>query len=288
MAVPTALDEHVEALVWAQIGAARQASVSPLMPHGGMLLVISLAATEGPVQRPRHVTSAVARRLCDGQHTLRTRISGCDTLFALLKPRGALCLMRDARLGDEAPPRIDLHSLIGRTQEQQLCAAIEQRVGVHPQDALSGLAGWLETMCVTSPPREPYGLAQLLSLMQADPSTSLEDLRCAVGMGRRSVERHVQAWFGATPKQLQRLIRLQHCGRLAWQRQRAAEIAFELGFADQPHFSRTVTQLTGMTARRFMGRMDTALSRAFREATGGANLMPCAFEPEALPLRDAA
>jgi AraC-like DNA-binding protein len=87
-------------------------------------------------------------------------------------------------------------------------------------------------------------------------------------------------------------VRLQHSGRLAWQQRRAAEIAFELGFADQPHFSRTVTQLTGMTARHFMGRMDTALARAFREATGGANLMPCAFEPEPspprVPLRDAA
>jgi AraC-like DNA-binding protein len=245
--------------------------------------------------------------LCDSGTTLRTRTSGCDTLFALLKPRGALCLMRDARLGDArlADPslgdaRMDLHALVGRAQEQRLRAAVEQCMSAHPRpgahEALPALAHWLEAMCIEAPRREPAGVAQLVSLMHADPAAPLEQLCEAVGMGRRSVERHVQAWFGTTPKQQQRLVRLQHSGRLAWQQRRAAEIAFELGFADQPHFSRTVTQLTGMTARRFMGRMDTALARAFREATGGANLMPCAFEPESpspsfappMLLRDAA
>jgi AraC-like DNA-binding protein len=290
--VPRALDEHVEALVWARIGAARRASISPLMPHGGMLLVVSLAADDGPSTSARGVSSIVARRLRDSGTTLRTRTSGCDTLFALLKPRGALCVMRDARLGDAqaADARMPLHTLVGRMQEQRLRAAVEQHAGA--REALPALAHWLEALCIETPQREPAGVAQLLSLMQADPAAPLEQLCDAVGMGRRSVERHVQAWLGTTPKQQQRLVRLQHSGRLAWQQRRAAEIAFELGFADQPHFSRTVTQLTGMTARRFMDRMDTALSRAFREATGGANLMPCAFEAEPSPpsllLRDAA
>jgi AraC-like DNA-binding protein len=295
MPVPRALDEFVDALVWARIGAAHHCSASPLMPHGGMLLVVSLCAGGGGPARPRAVTSMVARRLCDSGTTLRTRTSGCDTLFALLKPRGALRLMHDARLGDAAsataqPARMDLQSLVGRAQAQRLLAGVEQAVGA--REALPELARWLEALCIESPRREPAGMGQLLSLMDADPAASLEQLREAVGMGRRSVERHVQAWFGTTPKQQQRFVRLQHSGRLAWQQRRAAEIAFELGFADQPHFSRTVTQLTGMTARRFMGRMDTALARAFREATGGANLMPCAFEPEPAPppeqLRDAA
>jgi AraC-like DNA-binding protein len=298
MPVPGALDAFVDALVWARIGAARRCSVSPLMPHGGLLLVVSLSAEAAGPARPRAVTSMVARRLCDSGTTLRTRTSGCDTLFALLKPRGALRLMHDVRLGDASPAtaqpaqaRMDLQALVGRAQAQRLRASVEQAVGA--REALPELARWLEALCIESPRREPAGMGQLLSLMDADPAASLEQLREAVGMGRRSVERHVQAWFGTTPKQQQRFVRLQHSGRLAWQQRRAAEIAFELGFADQPHFSRTVTQLTGMTARRFMGRMDTALARAFREATGGANLMPCAFEPETLDdlperLRDAA
>jgi AraC-like DNA-binding protein len=287
--VPQALDAFVDALVWARIGAARQSSVSPLMPHGGLLLVVSMAAGANAdaarSTQPRAVTSMVARRLCDSGTTLRTHTSGCDTLFALLKPRGALRLMHDVRLGDTAltaaaptDARMALRALVGRAQAERLRADIEQAAGA--RDALPALARWLEALCIESPQREPAGVAQLLSLMDADPAASLEQLRDAVGMGRRSVERHVQAWFGTTPKQQQRFVRLQHSGRLAWQQRRAAEIAFELGFADQPHFSRTVTQLTGMTARRFMDRMDTVLARAFREATGGANLMPCAFEPE--------
>jgi AraC-like DNA-binding protein len=280
--VPPALAGRVEALVWSRFNPAPQERQTPLMPHGGLLLTVSLHSDDGSAAAPaQHVSYAGMRRLVDANTLLRTRPSGCTTLFALLTPAGALSLMREARLGDTESDRFALRTLLGSDEEQRLVAAVERAPAV--AERLVALAGWLEQVCLhDDAPLEQRRLERAMALIHAHPTISLPDLWHATGLGRRSLERHLRAWFGTTPKQQQRLARLQHSARLAWRDTKAVDIAHELGFADQPHFSRTVQSMTGMTAGVFMKRMDSHLSRVFRHATGGINLMPCALEPAAV------
>jgi AraC-like DNA-binding protein len=277
--VPPSLVDHVEALVWSRFNPAPQERQTPLMPHGGLLLTVSLLGAQATdAAAAQHVSYVGLRRLIDANTMLRTRPSGCTSLFALLKPAGALSLMREARIGESDSDRFALRALLGNQEEQRLIAAIERPPVV--ADRLAALAGWLERLCLHDrAPVEQRRLARALALMHAHPTISLPDLWHATGLGRRSLERHLRAWFGTTPKQQQRLARLQHSARLAWQDTKAVDIAHELGFADQPHFSRTIHKMTGMTAGVFMKRMDSHLARVFRHATGGSNLLPCRLEP---------
>jgi AraC-like DNA-binding protein len=279
--VPAPLREFVEALVWARFGPAEQAFVTPLMPHGGALLVLSLPSPEPGPARERPVTSAVVRRLSDPGTTLRTRGHGCDALFALLKPRGALSLMQQARFGESPDSRVPLYALVGPTAVRRLGLAVE-RASLHGDNALClrTVAQWLQQQCLNEYSGGPATLWRWVAAIERQPGVDLSQLHHTLGMGQRSVERHLRVWLGTTPRQQQRVMRLQQLARLGTGGQRLAELAAELGFADQAHLVRTVTRLTGMGARHFVQRMDTELSRAFREAGAGVNLMPCAFEPE--------
>lgn len=273
--VPDALRRHVEALVWSRFEASEVPCTTRLMPHGGLLLVAGTARRDGPAGSPP-VSHVGLRRLTNGQATLRTNPSGCLTLFALLTPAGALGLMRHERMGDGDEERWSLGSMVGDVEARRLVIELER--ATTPEGRLRAMAGWLEQRFATERRRPEAGLEQALSLLHAQPERSLDALGQEAGIGRRSLERKLRAWLGTSPQQQQRLARVQHAARLGWQQQRLVDVALEAGFADQAHFSRTINSMTGMTAGYFVRRMDTPLASAFRFATGGGNLMPCAFE----------
>jgi AraC-like DNA-binding protein len=51
-----------------------------------------------------------------------------------------------------------------------------------------------------------------------------------------------------------------------------ADIAADVGFADQAHMTRVVRQLTGLTPQRFRQSGRTPIGAAFRRATGGGTV----------------
>lgn len=72
------------------------------------------------------------------------------------------------------------------------------------------------------------------------------------GLAERALQRLVQRRIGLTPKWLIQRRRLQEAAeRLRTSGTSLADVAAELGYADQPHFSRDFSAVTGMTPREF-------------------------------------
>jgi AraC-like DNA-binding protein len=76
------------------------------------------------------------------------------------------------------------------------------------------------------------------------------------GMSQSSLERSFRAVVGASPKNLSRLVRLEHVCRLWDQGKSLTEIAFEAGYSDQPHLIRDFRLFTGSSPQQFLS--DTA------------------------------
>lgn len=72
-----------------------------------------------------------------------------------------------------------------------------------------------------------------------------------VAMSQSALERHFRAAVGTTPKQLSRLVRLQHVCRLWHAGKSLTEIAFAAGYTDQPHMIRDFQLFTGTSPERF-------------------------------------
>jgi AraC-like DNA-binding protein len=72
------------------------------------------------------------------------------------------------------------------------------------------------------------------------------------GLAERALQRLVHRRIGLTPKWLIQRRRLQEAAeRLRTSGATLADVAVELGYADQPHFSRDFSAVTGMTPREF-------------------------------------
>jgi AraC-like DNA-binding protein len=278
--VPERLSPYVEALVWAQFDPAKHAFTTSMAPHSGCLLNVNLGHPRASASDGRHqVKSITLRRLNPVNGTFTTRSTGCSSLLALLTPAAAMHLMREQRLGENNADRWSLGELMGERVERQLVQGIEQATTANAQ--LQELAAWLEQTLLDPSPAGSQGrqLARALSAIEACPAADIADVCNDVGIGRRTMERHLKDWFGTTPFQHQRIVRLQHAARLAWRQEKAVDIAEDLGFCDQAHLSRTVAGLTGIKAGTFMGSQASALASTFRHATRGKNLLPTAFKP---------
>lgn len=77
-------------------------------------------------------------------------------------------------------------------------------------------------------------------------------------LSERALQRLVRRRLGLTPKWLIQRRRLQEAAeRLRARSTTAAEIAAELGYADQPHFVRDFARVTSMTPGEFAARFST-------------------------------
>ncbi|PLQ01283.1 helix-turn-helix transcriptional regulator [Cupriavidus pauculus] len=79
----------------------------------------------------------------------------------------------------------------------------------------------------------------------------LADLAEMAGMSRYQLIRHFRARFGMTPHAFQIDIRIQHARRLLRRGDAPADVAQQLGFADQSHFHRAFRQRVALTPRAY-------------------------------------
>ncbi|MBC8056292.1 MAG: AraC family transcriptional regulator, partial [Rhizobiales bacterium] len=91
-------------------------------------------------------------------------------------------------------------------------------------------------------------------------------------VSRRQLERDFNRWLGTSPRHLSQVARVQAVSRKAQAGGALADIAADVGFADQAHMSRVVRQLTGLTPRRFVQPCWSPMATAFRRATGGGTV----------------
>jgi AraC-like DNA-binding protein len=138
--------------------------------------------------------------------------------------------------------------------------ALEGHFRVHNPDSLVRLAeedpfsalALLRTELRPASPREWQWTDKLALALKADSSISLQDWGEAENLAPETLSRGFGRVFGVTPK----LFRLESRARRAWHamvRSRAplTEIAYEYGFSDLAHLSRTVRSLTGFAPSRW-------------------------------------
>lgn len=84
-------------------------------------------------------------------------------------------------------------------------------------------------------------------LQRPGPRLSVDGLAGRLGISRRYLEVRFQREIGLTPRSVARIARLQHAvGRLVRPAD-LARIATDCGYADQPHFTREIRTMTGLT-----------------------------------------
>ena len=108
--------------------------------------------------------------------------------------------------------------------------------------------------------------------MYTEKMPHIETLADEQHVSRRQLERDFCQWIGTSPRHLAQVARVQAVSRKAQSGSSFADIAHDVGFADQAHMSRVVRELTGLTPRRFTHTRTTGLAGAFRQATGGGTV----------------
>jgi AraC-like DNA-binding protein len=111
-----------------------------------------------------------------------------------------------------------------------------------PQAAMETLAGKMLAMPVIN----PHWTHLLATALKGEAPLSLQDWAARAGVRPEALSRGFRRYFGTSP----RLFRLEARSRRAWQeivrsRQTLTSIAYECGFADLAHLSRSVRAFTG-------------------------------------------
>ncbi|MFI0032992.1 helix-turn-helix domain-containing protein [Streptomyces albidoflavus] len=103
---------------------------------------------------------------------------------------------------------------------------------------------WAARHAAGRPAPDPR-LLHLVPLLAA--GTSVTDAAATLGLGPRRLHQLSRETFGYGPKTLARILRLARARELGATGLSAAEVAHRAGYADQPHLSREVRALTGLT-----------------------------------------
>jgi AraC family transcriptional regulator len=115
-------------------------------------------------------------------------------------------------------------------------------------------AQFCRTVRVKREPNPPYWLKQVHELLRCrfKESLRLAELSREVRMHPVHVAREFHRYYGTTIGQFRRQCRIDFaCDRLAHSMLPIVEIAFESGFAQQPHFTNVFKRLTGLTPCRY-------------------------------------
>jgi AraC-like DNA-binding protein len=262
-----ALRDMVRALIGVEV---RVPGPIPLAvaPQDAMVLSVEFGRGSDPIERK-------------GEPGLNTRLTGirnetgrfhgagdCVTLFALLTPIGAVRLLEGRPLGDAPRIRAQLALLL----DQALTCALERDLASAPdlEARLRSFAHWLETRALRQRENDRAALrvGRAATRLCSEPGADIERLAAEQHVSRRQLERDFARWIGTSPRHLAQVARLQGVSRKACRGASLADIAADVGFADQAHMSRVVRSLTGLTPLRFI-RASSPLTSAFREATGG-------------------
>jgi AraC-like DNA-binding protein len=120
---------------------------------------------------------------------------------------------------------------------------------------------WILRRTMDKPYRRDH-VHQAAELIRRAPTTlKIEELAGLVNIGQRQLERSFKQRIGVTPKQYQRMQRLNRVNRLLLHglRMDLTEIAYACGFADQSHFIREFRLFTGERPNRFLRERDNYL-----------------------------
>jgi AraC-like DNA-binding protein len=220
-----------------------------------------------------------------GQHGELTRLTGirqwtgsfigagdCVTLMALLTPLGSVSLLDSRPLAEVPRIRARLDRLLDPQPTRRLESDIALAATL--DDKLLAFAAWLEGRATAHRrvARAALRAGRAAMRLCSAPGLSIEALADEQHVSRRQLERDFGHWIGTSPRHLARVARVQAVSRLAQAGAGLADIAADVGFADQAHMSRVVKELTGMSPKRFVRAPQAPMAAAFRQATAGGTV----------------
>jgi AraC-like DNA-binding protein len=271
MPIQGAIELHVRALIALDLDGTGPLPLA-IAPHESMVLSVQLGRGGHSIEEKGghgELTHFTGIREWTGHFT---GAGDCTTLLALLTPLGAMQLLGSQPL--QATPRIRARadSLLDRRLVHELESGIALANTLH--DKLHAFAAWLESRAVAKRRVERSALRAGCAAMRlcAAPALPIEALAAEQHVSRRQLERDFERWIATSPRHLARVARVQAVSRQAQAGAALADIAADVGFADQAHMSRVVQQITGLTPRRFVRRPPTPLASVFRQATAGGTV----------------
>ncbi len=266
-----ALQPYVSTLMAVELDATGPLSLA-IAPHESLVLSVQLG--RGPdciEQKGKHgeITSLTGIRQWTGSFT---GAGDCITLFALLTPLGSVQLLESQPLAMVPRIRARVDELLDHRLTRQLESDIARADAL--EDRLHAFAAWLEERATSQRRLSTAALRAGRAAMRvcAAPAVSMETLAGEQHVSRRQLERDFGKWLGTSPRHLARVARVQAVSRRAQAGAGLADIAADVGFADQAHMSRVVQQLTGLTPRRFVRSGHSPMAAAFRHATAGGTV----------------
>jgi AraC-like DNA-binding protein len=196
----------------------------------------------------------------------------CIALSALLTPLGSVSLLESQPL--ESVPRINAQ--VAELLDRRFTRTLESSVALARtlEDKLRVFAAWLEARATARRVLTRAALRAGRAAMRvcAQPMLPMETVAAEQHVSRRQLERDFGQWIGTSPRHLAQVARVQQVSRKAQTGATLADIAADVGFADQAHMCRVVRQLTGMTPQHFTNPRTTPIATAFRRATGGGTV----------------
>jgi AraC-like DNA-binding protein len=190
--------------------------------------------------------------------------AGIEILAVRLRPGVAHRL-----LGVSAHELLDqdvpLHDLWPRHQAARWAAVTEQR---DERAMLTALAAAIASRLPALETTDEF-VRCAAAWLAAHPLGRLEEMGRLSGLSERQIRRRFNEAIGFGPKKLQRILRLQRLLWLAEQERGSrlplSRLAFAAGYADQPHMTRELQALTGLTpAKLLAGHRSSAVSDLFK------------------------
>lgn len=218
---------------WSIRGDALHALPNRVLPDGCADVLVDLAGAPrafavGPMRAAALVT-----------------LAGRVDLFGVRFRPGAAGAFLDERLDTLCDREVALDALWGR-----LAAELEDALASAPLHDRVRRAERVLLGRVRAPRADDDTVARAVALMRrARGGVAVRDVAAALGVGERRLERAFARHVGLAPKALARVVRLQHAVRII---QRGAPrpwtaVAYDAGYADQPHLVREFRALAGIT-----------------------------------------
>jgi AraC-like DNA-binding protein len=248
------LARHVRTLMAVEIDGPGPLPLS-IAPHDTLMLTVQLGRSRDSLDEKGaeagHNTRLTGIREWTGRFT---GAGNCVSLFALLTPLGGVELLDSQPLQPLPRIRASVAELLDRRLTRELESDIALAQGLDAK--LDAFGNWLEKRAVAQRQHSRAALRAGRAAMRlcAEPRADIETLADEQHVSRRQLERE------------------QTVSRRAQGGAALADIAADVGFADQAHMSRVVRELTGLTPRAFVRSQRTPIAAGFRTATGGGTV----------------
>lgn len=205
------------------------------------------------------VSNSYARWYGVASKLSRTTLSGAGWAFGLMMQPAAGFLLTGRPVVELTDRHIDLRQ-VPELDATELIDGIRSTMDPEPADPTrhSAAMALVEDALRPHLPVDQEGerVNEIVELVETTPDLRrVDDLCQRVGMSERTLQRLLRRRVGISARWLIRRRRLHEvAGRLQAGESDLAGLAHDLGYADQPHFTRDFRAVTGMTPGRYGGR----------------------------------